>query len=118
MTANDPIALFGQWFEEARQHPEINDVTAMCLATADTSGQPSARIVLLKEFSVHGFAFYSNMDSRKGRDLKENPKVALCFYWPPLSRQVRIEGHVEQVSDAEADAYFASRPRESRIGAW
>lgn len=90
----------------------------MTLATVDSKGQPSARIVLLKAFDERGFVFYTNLDSRKSREMKQNSKAALCFYWMPLERQVRIEGKVEPVSAAEADAYFATRPRESRIGAW
>jgi pyridoxamine 5'-phosphate oxidase len=114
----DPIARFAQWLEAARRHAGIIEPTAMCLATADAKGKPSARIVLLKDFDERGFVFYTNLESRKSEELKANPQAALCFHWMPLMRQVRIEGNVEPVSDAEADAYFASRPRESQIGAW
>lgn len=118
MNITDPITLFKQWLEEASANPQIADATAMCLATADKAGQPSARIVLLKGVDNRGFCFYTNMDSRKAAELKANPRASLCFYWPPLGRQVRIDGMVEQVTDKEADAYFATRPRESRLGAW
>lgn len=90
----------------------------MALATCDASGQPSLRMVLLKGHGPEGFVFYTNLESRKGGELLSNPKAALCFHWMPLERQVRIQGRVEPVSDDEADAYFASRPRDSRIGAW
>lgn len=114
----DPITLFSTWLNQARRHVGIIEPTAACLATAGKDGRPSARIVLIKQADAEGFVFYTNMDSRKGQELKDNPKAALCFYWMPLRRQVRVEGIVEQVSDAEADAYFATRPRESQIGAW
>lgn len=114
----NPIAQFQQWFEKAKTHKDIADATAMCLATASKEGLPSARMVLLKEVSDTGFVFYTNLESRKSNELKQNPHAALCFHWPALERQVRIEGKVEAVSEAEADAYFASRPRESQIGAW
>lgn len=90
----------------------------MCVATADAHGIPSARMVLLKDADVRGFVFYTNLESHKSRDVKENPHAALVFFWQPLGRQVRVEGICEQVEDAEADAYFQSRPRDSRIGAW
>ena len=114
----NPIPQFLAWLEEAAKHPAIKEPTAMCLATADKSGEPSARMVLLKAADERGFVFYTNFESHKGRDILENPRVALVFYWMPLGRQVRIEGVCEQVSDEEADAYFQSRPRDSRIGAW
>ena len=115
--AEDPFALFARWFEDAKkaedEYPE-----AMCLATVDESGMPDARMVLLKGFDKNGFVFYTNMESAKGLQLQANPKAALVFWWRNLHRQVRIRGLVEPVSDEEADAYFASRPRGSRIGAW
>lgn len=113
-----PFTQFAEWFAEAKATPTISEPTAMTLATATPEGKPSARIVLLKEFGPEGFVFYSNYTSRKGRELEANPQAALCFYWMPLDKQVRIEGRVTPVSDAEADAYFASRPRERQIGAW
>ncbi len=115
--ATDPFALFGKWFEDAKR-VETEYPEAMCLATVDESGMPDARMVLLKGYDERGFVFYTNMESAKGEELKANPKAALNFWWRDLHRQVRIRGLVEQVSDAEADAYFASRPRGSRIGAW
>lgn len=114
----NPIALFSKWYDEAKSNPGISDHTAMTLATATCAGKPSLRVVLLKAFDERGFTFYTNMQSRKSNELKENPHASLCFYWPPLGRQVRIEGRVEQVSDKEADEYYASRPLISRIGAW
>ena len=118
MNITDPISQFKQWLDEAAAYAQIADATAMSLATADKNGKPSVRIVLLKGVDRRGFCFYTNMGSRKAGELLANPHAALCFYWPPLGRQVRIEGIVEQVTDAEADAYFASRSRESRLGAW
>ncbi len=117
-STNDIIARFTQWLNAASAHPQIAEPIAMCLATATRDAVPSARIVLLKAYDERGFVFYTNLESRKSDELKENPYAALCFHWMPLERQVRIEGSVEPVSAAEADAYFASRPRESRIGAW
>ncbi len=113
----EPIERFAAWFAEAEQK-EPNDPNAMALATVDGSGMPSIRMVLLKGFDETGFVFYTNFESRKGEQLLANPKAALCFHWKSLRRQVRVEGRVERVSDAEADAYFASRPRDSQIGAW
>jgi pyridoxamine 5'-phosphate oxidase len=115
--AEDPIALFDIWFAEARA-TEPNDPEAMALATADRTGQPSVRMVLLKGHGPDGFVFYTNLDSRKGEDLASNPRAALLFHWKTLRRQVRVEGTVSAVSDKEADAYFASRGRDSRLGAW
>lgn len=113
----DPIELFRQWFADAEAaEPEYPN--AMTLATADAEGRPSARMVLLKGLDDRGFVFYTNLTSRKGRELAENPHAALVFYWKSLTRQVRIEGAIESVSDEDADAYFASRPRLSQIGAW
>ena len=113
----DPIEQFRAWFAFAVSSavPEAN---AMTLATADAAGAPSARVVLLKDFDERGFAFYTNYDSRKGRDLAANPRAALCFFWQPLERQVRVEGTVGRVSRAESEAYFRSRPRQAQIGAW
>lgn len=114
----DPIARFTDWLEAAKREKSILEPTAMTLATCDTGGQPSARIVLLKEADARGFVFYTNLESHKGDELKKNAKAALCFHWMPLFRQVRVEGAAAPVSAAEADAYFASRPRDSQIGAW
>jgi pyridoxamine 5'-phosphate oxidase len=113
----DPLALFDDWLAEARMS-EINDPEAMALATADEMGNPSVRMVLLKEHGPHGFVFYTNEQSAKGEDLAANPRAALLFHWKSLRRQVRIEGPVERVSDADADAYFATRARDSQLGAW
>ena len=115
---HDPISQFEHWLAEAKAHKHISEPTAMCLATADAKAVPSARMVLLKGLDARGFVFYTNNESHKGADLRENPHAALVFYWMPLGRQVRVEGVVQPVSDAEADEYFASRPRDSRIGAW
>ena len=114
---SDPFSLFQEWFAEAREN-EINDPEAMALATADTSGKPSVRMVLLKGHGPEGFVFYTNEQSDKGSQLAGNPKAALLFHWKSLRRQVRIEGRVERATDQEADAYFASRARESQLGAW
>ena len=113
----DPLALFDQWYAEARE-AEPNDAGAMTLATADRDGQPSARMVLLKGHGADGFVFYTNEQSAKGEQLAANPRAALLFHWKSLRRQVRIEGPVERVPDAEADAYFATRGRDSQLGAW
>jgi pyridoxamine 5'-phosphate oxidase len=113
----DPYARFAEWFAEAERR-EPNDPNAMALATADAEGRPSLRMVLLKGHDRDGFVFYTNLESRKGRDLAVNPYAAILFHWKSLQRQVRIEGPVARVSDAEADAYFATRARGSRIGAW
>ncbi|THG42081.1 pyridoxamine 5'-phosphate oxidase [Sphingomonas olei] len=115
--STDPFGLFDAWFAEA-QESEPNDPNAMALATADASGRPAARMVLLKGHSPDGFVFYTNRESRKAHDLKENMQAALLFHWKSLRRQIRIEGVVERVSDAESDAYFASRGRDSQLGAW
>jgi len=117
MPSPDPIALFATWFSDAEAN-EPHDHTACALATADASGRPAVRMVLLKAHGPRGFVFYTNLDSPKAADLHANPRAALCFHWPQLERQVRIEGTVEQVNDAEADAYFATRPRLSQLGAW
>ena len=115
--ADDPFDLFDRWFAEARE-AEPNDPDAMALATADAEGRPSVRIVLLKGHGPEGFTFYTNMDSRKGGELEANPHAAICLHWKSLRRQVRAEGRVEPVSAEEADAYFASRARDSQLGAW
>jgi len=113
----DPIDHFQAWMAEAEKS-EVNDPNAMSLATATPDGRPSSRMVLLKHADAEGFVFYTNLESRKGEQLRANGFVALCFHWKSLRRQVRVEGRVEPVSDAEADAYFASRQRGSQIGAW
>jgi pyridoxamine 5'-phosphate oxidase len=115
--SEDPYALFTEWLAEAGRS-EPNDPNAMCLATSTPDGRPSARMVLLKGHDSSGFVFYTNLESRKGGELAANPHAALCFHWKTLARSVRVEGPVEPVSDAEADAYYASRSRGSRIGAW
>ncbi|HYW08949.1 MAG TPA: pyridoxamine 5'-phosphate oxidase [Longimicrobium sp.] len=114
----EPFARFGELLERARAEPEIREPTAMGLATVDGAGRPSLRMVLLKDFDERGFVFYTNLGSRKGRELAGNPFVALCFHWQPFELQIRIEGRAEPVTDAEADAYYASRARGSRVGAW
>ena len=115
--SDDPFALFDSWFAEARAS-EPNDSNAMALATTTADGHPSLRMVLLKGHGPDGFIFYTNLDSRKGGELAANPHVALLFHWKSLRRQIRIEGPVEQVDDATADAYFATRGRDSQLGAW
>jgi pyridoxamine 5'-phosphate oxidase len=117
MDADWPLRRFEEWMGEAAAS-EPNDPNAMTLATADAQGRPSARIVLLKGVDARGFVFYSNAESRKGGELAANPRVALLFHWKTLARQVRVEGEASPVSDAEADAYFASRGRLSQLGAW
>jgi len=121
----DPIQLFNAWFEEVKQ-ADLPEPTAMVLATVSPEGQPSCRVVLLKAVDNRGFVFYTNLESRKGRELRANARGALCFYWTRVgspaaatgARQVRVEGTVDEVSDAEADFYFGSRPRGAQIGAW
>jgi pyridoxamine 5'-phosphate oxidase len=115
--ADDPHALFEEWLAEA-QLSEPNDPTAMALATVDGRGQPAVRMVLMKGHDQRGFVFYTNMDSRKGSDLAVSPRAALLFHWKSLRRQVRVEGPVEPVSAEEADGYFATRGRDSQLGAW
>jgi len=117
MYAADPIALFQEWFAAA-QAAEPDDPTAMALATADAVGRPAVRMVLLKHVDARGFVFYTNLESPKAADLRANPSAALCLHWAKLERQVRVDGVAEPVSAAEADAYFASRPRLSQLGAW
>lgn len=113
----EPFARFGEWMQRAMD-AGVAEPTAMALATADVEGRPSVRMVLLKGFDEQGFVFYTNLESRKARELESNPHAALCFFWQPLELQVRIEGAVQPVAGAEADEYYASRPRGSRIGAW
>ncbi len=115
--ASDPISAFRDALARAEGR-ETDDPTAMTLATIDEDGRPSARVVLLKSVDPRGFSFFTNLESRKGRALAKNPYVALCIHWPKGAEQVRVEGRVEPVSEAEADAYFASRVRGSQIGAW
>jgi pyridoxamine 5'-phosphate oxidase len=113
----DPFQAFAELYELAKDaYPE--EPNAAVLATVGQDGRPSARVVLVKGFSSEGFVFYTNLESRKGRELRTHPVAALCFYWPRLHRQVRVEGTIQQVSDAQADAYFATRERGSQIGAW
>ncbi|MFT6105917.1 MAG: pyridoxamine 5'-phosphate oxidase [Rickettsiales bacterium] len=109
---------FDLWLKEAQNNPKIIEPTAMCLTTVNEKNKPSSRMVLLKKFDETGFCFFTNLTSRKGGELANNKNVALCFYWGALGRQVRIEGEVEDVTKKEADDYFASRRRESQIGAW
>jgi pyridoxamine 5'-phosphate oxidase len=115
--AGEPIAQFDRWWKDAMES-EIDEVNAMTLATADATGAPSARIVLLKGFDERGFVFFTNYKSKKGQDIAANPRVSLVFFWKELERQVNIKGSIEKVSFAESDAYFQSRPVGSRIGAW
>ena len=114
---DNPVNLFKEWFKKA-ETTEPNDPNALSLATADKSGKPKVRMVLLKDFSDDGFTFYTNFNSSKGKDLKENPKASMCFHWKSLLRQIRIYGKVVKVSDKEADDYYNSRAYKSRIGAW
>ncbi len=113
----NPIDLFKEWFEEAKGCG-FREPTAVCLSTADASGRPSSRMILFKKVDDAGFTFYTNLGSMKARELRENPRAALCFYWGPLGKQVRVEGTAQLVSDEEADAYFATRDKQSQIGAW
>ena len=115
--ADEPYALFAAWLKEATA-TEPNDPNALALATADEEGMPNVRMVLLKDFDPRGFVFYTNFESAKGREILASRKAAMCFHWKSLRRQVRVRGPVEIVADAEADEYYASRPRGSRIGAW
>jgi pyridoxamine 5'-phosphate oxidase len=113
----NPIERFAALYEEAKRVIPV-DPNAMVVASVGPDGRPSTRVVLLKDFDARGFVFYTNLESRKGRELLGQPWASLCFFWQPLERQVRVEGRVEQVSDEEADAYYQSRPRGSQIGAW
>ncbi|MBB3592239.1 pyridoxamine 5'-phosphate oxidase [Rhizobium sp. BK529] len=115
--SEEPFKLFGDWLKEA-EASEVNDPNAVALATVDEDGLPNVRMVLLKGFDINGFVFYTNFESQKGREILGQKKAAMCFHWKTLRRQVRVRGPVEIVTDAEADAYFATRARGSRIGAW
>ena len=117
MTADDPIRLFTETLARAAAASPF-DATAAALATADADGRPSVRIVLVKSVDARGFVFHTNRESRKGRELSENPRAALCFHWPAIGEQVRVEGAVTLVPDSDSDAYFATRPRASQLGAW
>ena len=117
MSDDDPIARFGDWWRAAHEADPL-EPAAMTVSSVDARGRPSSRVVLLRAFDDRGFVFYTNLQSRKGTELRAHPFAALTFHWKPLQRQVRIEGAVEQVTDAEADAYFASRARDSQLGAW
>ena len=112
----DPLVQFGKWIDEAVNR-QVDEPTAMTLSTVASNGRPSARIVLLKQADENGFCFFTNYESRKGKELAENTAAALLFFWPQLQRQIRIEGHVEKMSDGESDRYFQSRPRGSQLGA-
>jgi pyridoxamine 5'-phosphate oxidase len=114
---DDPFVLFDAWMEEAKKS-EPNEPNAMAIATADAEGRPNVRMVLLKEASANGFVFYTNYDSAKGSELAANPNAALCFHWKSTARQVRVRGPVTKVSETESDAYFESRAKDSKIGAW
>ena len=116
--ADDPLAQFDRWFEVARERGGVAMPEAACLATVDADGYPDGRIVLLKARDATGFVFYTNFGSAKGRALAALPRASLVFYWEKLGRQVRVQGDVEKVAEAECDAYFATRPRASQIGAW
>ena len=117
MNEDDPYALFKQWMSEAEKN-EINDPNAVALATVNESNQPDVRMVLLKEFNNNGFTFFTNLNSKKGKDLKKIPKASMCFHWKSLLRQVRISGEISLITDQDADQYFYSRPYLSKIGAW
>ncbi len=116
-TKDDPFALFGEWLARAGE-TEPNDPNAVALATVDADGLPNVRMVLLKDFDMRGLTFYTNTESAKGTELVQNPKAALCFHWKSIRRQVRFRGDIMPVSPEEADAYFATRARSARIGAW
>jgi len=114
---SDPMKLFSSWFSEAKEK-EVNDYNACCLATCDAAGIPSARMVLIKTFDERGFVFYTNLHSRKAKEFERNVRVALCFHWKTMRKQIRIEGPLLELPKNEADKYFESRSRESKIGAW
>ena len=117
MDENDPFVVFKQWMSEAEKN-EINDPNAFALATVNESNQPDVRMVLLKEYNSNGFIFFTNLNSKKGTDLKQTPKASMCFHWKSLLRQVRISGTISLISEKEADEYFNTRPYLSKIGAW
>ena len=117
MNEDDPFVVFKEWMSEAEKN-EINDPNAVALATVNESNQPDVRMVLLKEYNKNGFIFFTNLNSKKGTDLKKIPKASMCFHWKSLLRQVRISGDISLISDDEADKYFYSRPYLSKIGAW
>jgi len=117
MNEDDPFVVFKEWMSEAEKN-EINDPNAVALATVNESNQPDVRMVLLKEYNKSGFIFFTNLNSKKGTDLKKTPKASMCFHWKSLLRQVRISGDISLISDDEADKYFYSRPYLSKIGAW
>ena len=117
MDLDDPIELFDKWYDEAKKS-EINDPNAIALATSNINNIPSVRMVLMKEFNEKGFVFYTNLNSQKSREIKENPNASMCFHWKSLLRQVRINGAIEPVQNQQADQYYNSRGYESRIGAW
>jgi pyridoxamine-phosphate oxidase len=117
LASKDPIKQFQNWFEQASQQPTIKEPNAVCISTTSRDLRPSSRMVLLKDFNYNGFTFFTNYDSRKGHDLKENPYAAMLFYWDALSRQVRIEGKVEKISSEESKSYFSKRPRNSQLSA-
>ena len=114
---DDPFELFDKWYDEAKKK-EINDPNALALGTASKEGVPSVRMVLLKGYNQDGFVFYTNLDSQKGNEIKENPKASMCFHWKSLLRQIRVVGNLKQVDDKTADDYYNTRAYESRIGAW
>lgn len=114
----NPFDQFSKWFDEAKNHPQIELPNAVCLSTVDEKGFPESRMMLLKGFDADGFVFFTNLNSAKARSLKRTPQAALNFYWEKLRRQVRVQGTVQAVSDTEADAYFKTRPRGSQIAAW
>ena len=117
MDLENPIELFNEWFNEAKK-TEMNDHNALTLATSDKNRVPSARMILLKDFDQNGFVFYTNLNSKKSIDIKNNPNAAMCFHWKSLLRQIRVVGRITKVSDEDADLYYKSREYESRIGAW
>ena len=116
--SEDPVSILNDWLKEAHEHPDVNEPTAMSLATSSKDGKPSLRVVLAKEVNQRGIVFYTNLASQKGREIDDNNNVALCFYWMALNKQVRIIGKAYQIDDEEADQYFAARSRGSQLSAW